>query len=116
MNFSNLLSGKKTFILVIGSLLAIAMSFFNGDVDSGTAITEAIAALGVGSLRMGVSTDPAMTFLAGYKTHIIVVIGLGVIVANFLGGSIDATTAIQQGMAALGLSTLRMGVEAVKKT
>lgn len=51
-----------------------------------------------------------MNFLPGYKTHALVVSGLGVIWFSYLGGGMDLSAAVQRSLEVLSISTLRMGV------
>ena len=52
------LDGKKTYLLVLASLVHVAYLFLNGDVAAGDALNQALVALGIGTLRAGVAKGP----------------------------------------------------------
>lgn len=52
-----------------------------------------------------------MNVMAGYKTHALVISGLGVIWFGFLGGGIDLMTAVQRSLEVMSISTLRLAVQ-----
>jgi hypothetical protein len=49
-----MLSGKKTYIVVVGGLLVVVGGFLQGQLDLAEAINQAVLLLGVGGLRAGV--------------------------------------------------------------
>ena len=49
------LSGKKTYIVAIGAVVAVAVSFLNGDLTVGEAVQATLGALGLATLRAGVT-------------------------------------------------------------
>ena len=56
-----------------------------------------------------------MKFLDGYKTYIVAAGAILTAVGGYLTGAVDAVTAINSVLAALGLSTLRHGVSKIDK-
>lgn len=110
MNLAEMFQGKKTHLVVVLAIIAAANQFMTGAIDSGEFVLQILAALGVSTLRMGMAGNATISFLAGYKTHILVALGLATIVGQFAAGQIDAASAIQQALVALGYSTLRVGM------
>lgn len=51
-----MLSGKKTYIVVAGGLLAVAGAFMQGQVDVAEAVNQALVLLGIAGLRAGVAS------------------------------------------------------------
>jgi hypothetical protein len=50
-----MLSGKKTYLVVVGGLLVVAGGFLQGQLDLAEAINQGVLLLGLGGLRAGVA-------------------------------------------------------------
>lgn len=48
-------SGKKTYIVAFGVVVAAGVAFFTGELSLGDAITRALEGLGLATLRAGVA-------------------------------------------------------------
>lgn len=53
------LRGKKTYILAAAALLAILVRYADGQLDAGSAVNEALVALGLVTARAGAQRDDA---------------------------------------------------------
>jgi hypothetical protein len=71
--------------------------------------------MGVGRTKLITKGGVPVKFLDGYKTYIVAAGAILTAVGGYLTGAIDAVTAINSVLAALGLSTLRHGVSKVEK-
>lgn len=52
----NWLAGKKTYILMVGVVVAAVVSFANGATDLAGMVNEILMGLGLGALRAGVGS------------------------------------------------------------
>ena len=50
-----MLTGKKTYIVMLVGLVAVAGAFSMGEIDLASAINQALILLGIGGLRAGVA-------------------------------------------------------------
>ena len=49
------LQGKKTYLVALGAILTAVGGFLQGDYTAAEAIQQGVMALGMGTLRMGIS-------------------------------------------------------------
>lgn len=52
-----MLSGKKTYIVVVGGIIAVVGGFLQGAIDITEAINQVLILLGIGGLRIGIGNN-----------------------------------------------------------
>ena len=58
-NLEGVLSGKKTYLVSAGAILTAIVGFLSGSLDLAGTVTAILAALGLASLRSGISKGPS---------------------------------------------------------